>query len=162
VDVLVDAWRLAGLGDRAELVIGGTGPESERLALQARGLSNVHLVGFVPDEDLADLYRSARIAVMPTRTGEGFGLMAAEAMACGTPVVATRQGALPEIVWEGVNGMLVPVEDPGAMASAIVDVITDDALHDRLAAGARATDLSWDASCARLDAVLAGVVASAV
>ncbi len=160
VDVLIDAWRRSELDGQAELVIGGNGPEAERLSARAHGLSNVRLVGFVPDDALADFYRSARLAVMPTRTGEGFGLMAAEAMACGTPVVATDQGALPEIVHHGINGLLVPPDDPDAMASALVQIFSDESLHARLSAGARATDLSWERSCARLDEGLRVVLGS--
>jgi glycosyltransferase involved in cell wall biosynthesis len=111
VDVAIDACRTAGM----ELVIAGEGPERD--ALQARaGGSEVRFVGHVGDAKLAALRAGAAIALVPSRSAETFGLAAAEAMAAGLPVAASRVGALPELV---VEQSLVPAGDAGALARAI-------------------------------------------
>lgn len=121
---------------------------------QAAGLPGVSFAGFVPDEELADLYRSAAVAMMPTRFGEGFGLMAAEALACEVPVIVSPQGALPELIIDEVSGLVVPASDPDALAGTRRRAIDDVELRRRLASGARNSQLSWDRSAALLDALL--------
>jgi glycosyltransferase involved in cell wall biosynthesis len=111
IDVAIDACRIAGVS----LVVAGGGPE--RAALQARaGDSELRLVGHVEDAELASLRAGAAIALVPSRSAETFGLAAAEAMAAGLPVAASRLGALPELVDE--QG-LVPAGDASALARAI-------------------------------------------
>jgi glycosyltransferase involved in cell wall biosynthesis len=111
VDVAIDACRAAGVA----LVVAGDGPE--RAALQARAAgADVRFVGHVDDAGLARLRAGAALALAPSRSAETFGLAAAEAMAAGLPVVASRVGALPELVDE--RG-LVPAGDPSALAEAI-------------------------------------------
>ena len=78
--------------------------------------AHVRRLGFVPDEELAALYRGARCLVFPSLY-EGFGIPAAEAMACGTPVVTSEQSAMAEIVGEA--GVLVDPLDPGSIAAGI-------------------------------------------
>jgi D-inositol-3-phosphate glycosyltransferase len=158
VDLLLDAWRACDLDGVGRLVIGGRGPEEARLRNQARGLRNVRFVGFVPDTELVSLYQTATVAVMPTRSGEGFGLMAAEALACGTPVVVTAQGALPEVVRHDVDGLVVAQDDPAALGAALRSILTDESLAERLRAGALATDWSWTSSVERFSDVLTDVV----
>jgi glycosyltransferase involved in cell wall biosynthesis len=111
VDVAIDACRAAGIS----LVVAGDGPE--RAALQARaGDTDVRFAGHVDDTELAALRAGAAVALVPSRSAETFGLAAAEAMAAGVPVVASRVGALPELVEE--HG-LVPAGDARALAHAI-------------------------------------------
>lgn len=106
-------------------------PEAVRLTLvdsadsQAAGWASelgcrerLDLAGRVPQDELIRLYRSASLVVVPSRY-EGFGLPAAEAMACGTPVVATRAGGLPEVMATGGGGETVAKDDPEALARAI-------------------------------------------
>jgi glycosyltransferase involved in cell wall biosynthesis len=140
--VLIDAWRRTGLGERAELHIVGGGPDAKAVSAAAAGLPGVRVLGRVPDEDLADRYRSASVVVVPTVTGEGFGMVAAEALACGTPVVASAQGGLAEVVRDGVDGLLVPPGDAGALGRMLVRAVDDGPLLARLARGARTRDLS--------------------
>ncbi len=92
------------------------------------------LVGRVPTEELVRLYRRAAVVAVPSRY-EGFGLPAAEAMACGTPVVTTRAGALPEVVARGGGGLTVPTNDANAFAAAIERLL--DAPEQRAALGAK-------------------------
>src|ERR1051325_2336172 len=70
---------------------------------------------------------------------EAVGLAALEAMACGVPPVATRVGGVPELVTDGVDGYLEPVGDIAAQATRVVQLLTDDALYDRMSSAARRT-----------------------
>jgi glycosyltransferase involved in cell wall biosynthesis len=89
------------------------------------GLSDrVVFTGKMPTTKLIDLYRQSEVVVLPSLY-EGFGLPAAEAMACETPVVATHVGALPEVVGEEGSGVLVPPRDPDALAAAIRETLED-------------------------------------
>jgi glycosyltransferase involved in cell wall biosynthesis len=119
VDVAIDACRIAGI----ELVIAGEGPEREALQARASG-SEVRFVGHVDDAELAALRAGAAIALVPSRSAETFGLAAAEAMAAGLPVAASRVGALGELLDEQ---SLVPAGDAGALARAIARLAGDRA-----------------------------------
>jgi len=89
----------------------------------------VHFTGRLTREELAQHYYSAQIAVVPSLY-EGFGLPAAEAMACGTPVIASTGGALPEVV--GDAGMLVPSGRADALAAAIKQLLNDEQAQQRM------------------------------
>jgi len=109
----------------------------------------VILTGFVPDDDLVFLYSRAHALVQPSLL-EGFGLPAVEAMACGTPVISSRAGSLPEVV--GPAGVYFDPTDVGSMASAIRNLLNDPVKRRGLAAiaPARAALFSWDASARSL------------
>lgn len=94
----------------------------------------VRFTGRLTREELARHYSAARIAIVPSLY-EGFGLPAAEAMACGTPVIASAGGALPEVV--GDAGILVPPRDPHALAAAIRQLLPDDEAQQRLGEAGR-------------------------
>jgi glycosyltransferase involved in cell wall biosynthesis len=111
VDVAIDACRAAGL----PLVVAGDGPERPALERRAAG-ADVRFVGRVASDELAELRAGARVALVPTRAAETFGLAAAEAMAAGLPVLASRAGALFELVPEA---QLVVPGDPAALATAL-------------------------------------------
>lgn len=95
----------------------------------------VRFTGRVSRDELVRLYNSATLFVSPSLY-EGFGLPAAEAMACGLPVVATTAGAYPEFIDDGKTGLLVRPADPLALAEAIKRVLTDADLAARLGAAA--------------------------
>jgi glycosyltransferase involved in cell wall biosynthesis len=129
----------------ALVIIGSKGWKYEDIFNEVARLDlaeRVHFLGFVADADLAALYSAATLFVYPSLY-EGFGLPVLEAMACGTPVVASNQSALPEVVGEA--GLLVNPRDVEAMAAAIARLLTEPDLHRCLAeAGrARAANFTW-------------------
>ena len=156
--VLLDAWRRAGLGARAELHVVGSGPDDAALRAAARGLDGVRILGRIDDADLADHYRAAHVVVVPSTTGEGFGLVAAEALACGTPVVASAQGGLAEVVRHEQDGLLVAPGDAAALAAALQRTIDDAALHAALSRHAHAQDRSQESATDALLDVLMGTL----
>jgi glycosyltransferase involved in cell wall biosynthesis len=151
---LIEAFARAGLDrDGLRLVlVGDTGdvfhthvPEL-RAAVARAGLGDrVVFTGFVPDDDLVELYNRAEALVQPSLM-EGFGLPPVEAMACGTPVVASAAGSLPEVVGEA--GLFFDPTDVGAIAAALRRVADDSALRADLADRSlrRAARFNWSAS----------------
>ncbi len=112
----------------------------------------VTFTGFVPDADLRYWYSAAQALVLPS-VDEGFGLPALEAMACGTPVVASRAGALPEVV--GDAGLLFAPQDAAALTTELRTLLGDDSLRRVLATRGleRAEHFSWRVSArAAIDA----------
>jgi glycosyltransferase involved in cell wall biosynthesis len=110
--------------------------EALRWAREAGCAHRLELTGRVETERLVRLYRRATLVVVPSRY-EGFGLPAAEAMACGAPVVATDAGALPEVVGTGGGGVLVPRDDADALAKAVLGLLEQPDTRAALAARAR-------------------------
>jgi glycosyltransferase involved in cell wall biosynthesis len=131
--------------------------EAEIAALGAGAY--VHLAGYRTDADA--LLAAASVCVLSSRE-EGMGSVLLDALFLGRPIAATRAGGIPEVVDDGVTGLLAPVHDPEALGAAIARLANDPALAERLgqAARARATDFSVermaDATEAVYDAVLAG------
>ena len=161
-DVLIDAlariadldWHctLAGSLDRALATVAEV-----RRQIGDHGLGGrVELIGEIADP--TPLYEGADIFVLPSRY-EGYGMAIAEALAYGIPVVATRVGAIPEVVPNDA-GILVPVDDPAALADALRDLITDLPARQALADGAaRAAShfASWAETAARIASALNAV-----
>ncbi len=119
--------------------IAGTGTYSDELRRMVDELGVADFVtftGFLEDEELRLHYAAADVAVAPS-IYEPFGLVAIEAMACGTPVVVGDTGGLREIVSAGDTGLRVPPDDPDALADAIVELLTDEVLAARLVDAAR-------------------------
>jgi D-inositol-3-phosphate glycosyltransferase len=118
----------------------------------ALGISgNVRLEPPCPQRDLADWYRAATIVVVPSYS-ESFGLVAVEAQACGTPVVAAAAGGLPTAVRDGVSGILVGEHDPAQYAKAIWSLISSPGKLTRLSRGARrhASGFGWSSTVDQL------------
>jgi len=119
--------------------------EGRRLARELGCADRLQVVGRVSRDELVRLYARATLVVAPSLY-EGFGLPAVEAMACGTPVVASAAGALPEVVAVGGAGTLVPPADAHALAKAIAELLAAPELRSRLGASAPpriAAAFSW-------------------
>jgi D-inositol-3-phosphate glycosyltransferase len=128
----------------------GHGDEVARLMALATDLRVAdRLVLFPPQEQrrLADFYAAADVVLVPSRS-ESFGLVALEAQACGTPVVASRVGGLPFVVQEGTTGYLVEGHDPADHAERLLRVLRDPAAQAKLGAEAarQALRFTWDAT----------------
>jgi glycosyltransferase involved in cell wall biosynthesis len=148
---------LARIRGRAHLYVVG-GPQTAlrvvpaelaRLGIERR----VTVVGRVSEAELAQWYRRAQVLVSPSLF-EGFGLPAAEAMACGTPVVATDAGALPEVVADGESGVIVPARDVEALADATERLLADPARCREMGAAGRERVLAkftWPRTALALD-----------
>jgi D-inositol-3-phosphate glycosyltransferase len=95
-----------------------------------------------PPTEVAAWMRAADVVVVPSRR-EPLGLAAVEALACGTPVVASSVGGLREVVRDGENGLLIPPEDPGALAAAL-GRLADNGLRARLGAAGPASVAGHD------------------
>jgi D-inositol-3-phosphate glycosyltransferase len=138
-------------GDGARASRGGERDRLERLAAAAGISDRVRFLGAVSHERLARFYALAEVCVVPSRV-ETFGLVALEAQAQGTPVVAARVGGLPEVVADGETGTLVDGHEPREYCAAISALLHDDAARRRMgeAARRRAATFSWDRMVDRL------------
>jgi glycosyltransferase involved in cell wall biosynthesis len=161
VDVLLRAMpRVLEHMPDARLLVAGSGEREAQLnALREElGLGDaVEFLGFVPDEDLPDLYASATVFTMPSLY-EGFGIVMIEAMASSVPVVAFATGGAPEVIEDGVNGYLA---DPDTLAARLVETLEDPARAASM--GRRGRELveerySWRAVAQRTMAVYQEVV----
>jgi len=135
----------------------------EALQKLAARLGICDVVRFTPpvaQEALARWFRAASVLVMPSYS-ESFGLVALEAQACGTPVVAAAVGGLPVAVRDGVTGLLVDGHDPADFAAALGRLAADAALADRMGAAAagHAAGFGWDAAARATADVYAAAIA---
>lgn len=169
-DIVIRA--VAALRDRFPdlryLVVGGWAlaesreADLKRLAADLGVDDRVVFAGFVGEDDLPDVYRLADVFAMPGRYVrdrgwvEGFGISYLEAAACGVPSIATAEGGAADAVADGESGLLVPPEEPAAVAGAIERLLTDEALRARLGAAGRARVLegfTWDRIAGRVEEI---------
>lgn len=131
---LLEAFGRAVRGDATlRLAIAGRGPLASEVARRkdAEGLARqIHLLGF--RSDVAAWYVAADVFVLPSRR-EAFGMVLLEAMASRVAVIGTRAGGIPEIVEDGRTGLLVPAQDPEALAGAILALARDPQKREALA-----------------------------
>lgn len=120
------------------LLVAGAGPFEEAYRDEVRQLGCDKLVRFLGfRKDSADLIAAADLVILPS-VAEAFGLVLTEALYLGAPVVATRTGGIPEIVDDGVDGVLVRPADTSALVSAIVELLNDEDRRKRMAGAGRA------------------------
>ena len=161
---------LADAGDSSHLVVvgGPSGPRGEAayddlqsLAKELGVLDRLHLVAPQPHELLSSYYRAADVCLVPSRS-ESFGLVALEASACGTPVVASAVGGLTTLVDDGRTGFLVEDPTPGAFAAAVRRLGREPLLAEQFSTASvlRARQYTWRAAAAQLaeihDELMAG------
>ncbi|WP_298635756.1 glycosyltransferase family 4 protein [uncultured Umboniibacter sp.] len=135
------------------ILVGRPKPDGDNAKLITQlGLGDIiDIRSDISTEELVGLYQQASIVVCPSLY-EGFGLPAGEAMACGTPVISARGGALPEVVGEA--GVLVPVADADALAQAINTLMADPCERERLGAAGRARieqQFSWQVAASQFE-----------
>ncbi|MFL5546574.1 MAG: glycosyltransferase family 4 protein [Gemmatimonadales bacterium] len=138
--LLAAAATLKGRGVQYELKILGEGPAQQSLRSQADrlGISN-HIIwsSFVPQERMPQEYGASTVTVLPTRgRAEGLGLTLVEALLAGSSVVGTRAGGIPEVVHDGVTGLLA-AEDPIDLANQLERMLNDQTLRARLTRAGR-------------------------
>ena len=143
-DVLADAWRASWRGARMRCCTSS----ARGRWLRSRSVSSQELPGRVEwspslsAEDVAAALDSATLLVLPSRS-EGMGRVVVEAGCRGRAVVGSRVGGIPDVVADGETGVLVPPGDASALADALVRVLTDRALAERLGAEARLRVEPW-------------------
>ena len=147
---------------KARYIICGTGPQEDKLreAIQQAGLTgHVELAGWLTQEQLLDQYQRAHVSLHPSEMTkesdqEGIPNSMLEAMATGLPVVATQHGGIPEAVTSGEDGLLVPEKRPAALAAALLQVLGEPALLQRLSRNAAASvraEFEADAQIAKME-----------
>ena len=136
IDIVIASLREAKQrGVCLHLVVAGDGPEREDLLRQSRDLGvagQVTFLGNQTHEQVLRLMKSCQAFVLASRA-EGMPLVIAEAMACGKAVIASNVDGVPEIVQDGTTGILVPPENPEALASGLIRLCTDSVLRETLA-----------------------------
>ena len=152
-DVAIEALaQLAARHPGLSLHLAGTGEQESTLRRQARRLgiaSRVRFLGALTRDDILREISAASVVVVPSRTIEGFSLVALEAAHLGRPVVATRVGGLPETVEDGLTGLLVPPDDADALATAIRHLLADPTRTNDMCERARRRATRFDVvSCA--------------
>lgn len=142
--------------------IGGQGPDLDRLQSLVNQLqlsSAVQFLGYLPDEQLPDIYRAADIFVMPSREAaqntsvEGFGIVFLEASASGLPIVATHSGGIPEAVLDGKTGLLVQPDNVSELKKALASLIDSPQKREELGQNGRRwveESMNWDQTAAKL------------
>jgi phosphatidylinositol alpha-mannosyltransferase len=145
---MVEAFaRIAARRPEARLIVAGDGAERdavERLTPPVR--ERVTMLGNVPHDRLPPYHAASDVFVGPALGRESFGIVLVEAMAAGLPVVASDIPGYREVVRDGVDGVLVPPGDAGALADAVSRLLEDRAEASRLAAAGleRAARFDWD------------------
>lgn len=151
VDLLLKAFeQVASTRDDCELLVAGGDSLPGSYTAQMHQLSSdlgiadrVRFLGTVEQQQMPAYYSAADVVVVPSHY-ESFGLSAAEALACGTPVIASKVGGLPTIVREGENGFLIPWRCPEAFAERMNRLLDDRALWGKLSQAARASVERFD------------------
>jgi glycogen synthase len=144
VDGLAEAWRIAAPRvPEAKLRIVGRGSRADVVErLVAELPEQTTWTAALPTDEVATAMDEATVLVLPSRS-EGMGRVVVEALLRGRPVVGTRVGGIRDLVRDGENGLLVEPGDAHALADALVRVLSDRGLADRLAAGTRPSAEPW-------------------
>ena len=122
------------------LAIAGVGNELNNLKILAKSLgieNNVKFMGFIPNEELPVYYNASDLFICPTVRVESFGIVIAEAMACGKPVISSASGGTKYLVQDKISGLLVPPGNIKALAKSIIRIYSNPKLASRLGKQAR-------------------------
>lgn len=155
--VIIEA--LAGLPETHYLVV-GDGGEKSRLQDLAQSLAvaeRVHFAGVIPHEQLPEVLHEADVFVQPSIGEEAFGISVVEAMACGVPVLASRNGGMVEIVQNGETGYLLAPGDVGAWRSALGELLATPEKRAAMGRAARERadgEFTWAANARKLEQLI--------
>ena len=133
-----------------ELVFVGRGTMKKELEMVSKKLGvdeYIRFAGFVEDAfEKAVYYKAADVFVLPSTGPEAFGIVNLEAMACGVPIVASKIGGIPDVVRDGENGVLVPPRDSEALADAIIYLLKNEDVREKMGKNGRkkVKDYSWE------------------
>jgi phosphatidylinositol alpha-mannosyltransferase len=127
-----------------EILVVGRGDEDELREDAGELAGHLRFLGQVSDEEKASALRSADVYCAPNTGGESFGIVLVEAMAAGTPVVASNLDAFRRVLLDGTAGLLVPAEDSAALADALIAMLGDDGLRARYVGAATAAVQRYD------------------
>jgi len=155
LDLLKAHRILRRTGGHSRLLIVGSGPQEReaRRYVATRGLNGVEFLGRVSDDEKAQLYKTADVYVSPATGGESFGIVLLEAMAAGTPIVASDIHGYKGVVRRGREGLLVPPRQPRELAVAIDQLLRDPARRAEMGESgrARAAEFSWARVTTKVD-----------
>ena len=154
---LLKAYRLLRkAGCECRLLLAGAGPleKQVRRYLLTRRTGGVELLGRISDTEKARLFATADVFVAPATGRESFGIVLLEAMAAGKPIVASDIHGYRSVVRRGEQGLLVPPQNPRALAGALARLLSDDALRERMGASGRerVRQFSWESVTAKVEA----------
>jgi phosphatidylinositol alpha-mannosyltransferase len=130
--------------DARLIVLGAGRPEKFESVMERYGVQNIEFKGFVSQEEKARYYASADVCCVPSTGNESFGYVVVEPMAAGRAVVASNIAGYASVVQSGYNGILVEPKDPSALALALVRVLADRDLRDRLGRNGRESAQQYD------------------
>jgi phosphatidylinositol alpha-mannosyltransferase len=155
LDLLKAHRILRKTGSDSRLLVVGGGPQEReaRRYVATRGLQGVEFLGRVSDDAKAQLFRTADVFASPATGGESFGIVLLEAMAAGTPIVASDIHGYKGVVRRGREGLLVPPREPRELAVAIDKLLRDPVLREQMGAAgqARAEEFSWPRVTAKVE-----------
>ncbi len=148
LDVFLDAIDMLGKrGVHHQAIVAGRGPEMVRLGDRMARMPSINAIDdYISPTDTSMLFQSAEVVALPYKDASQSGVLASAFGNC-RPVVASATGGIPDVVKDGVNGLLVPPGDATALADALERVLTSKTLEASLTEGARQTargSLSWD------------------
>ena len=124
LDILLEAWKLLG-AEASELVICGTGPMEEWCQdfIRKNELTNIRMLGFVPNEHVKKIIAESKSLILPTQWSEGFPMTIVEAFSAGTPVIGSDIGNVGSLITDGMSGMKFKHDSPEALAKAVKEAV---------------------------------------